>query len=105
MEPPLTPPHEGLAALDYAAVAAYMLFTFGIALWFARRQHSASDYFLGGRRMPWFVVGLSIMATLMSTQSYLGLPGEFVRNGAGFFLAYLAIPLSMVVVLFVWVPF
>ncbi len=99
------PPSAGLQPLDYAAVALYLVFTFGVALWFARRQHSTEDYFVGGRRMPWFAVGLSILATLLSTNSYLGVPGEVVKNGIGYFVGYLAIPLSMTVVLGLWVPF
>ena len=56
----------GLETLDYAAIAFYLLLTFGIALWFGRRQKDTEDYFVGGRRMPWLAVGLSILATFLS---------------------------------------
>ena len=96
---------EGLEALDYAAIALYLLLTFGIALWFGRRQKNTEDFFVGGRRMPWLAVGLSILATLFSTLTYIGMPGEVIKNGIGLFCGYLAIPFSFSVVMFLWVPF
>lgn len=96
---------SGLETLDYAAIALYMLTTFGIAVWFGRKQKSVDDYFIGGRRMPWFAVGLSILATLFSTLSYLGAPGEMIKNGIGLFIGNLAIPFSLSVVIFLWIPF
>ena len=97
--------HSGLQLLDYAAVVLYLLVTFGIAVWFGRRQKNTEDFFVGGRRMPWFAVGLSILATLFSTLSYLGVPGEMIKQGAGMFLGYLAIPVTYVVISYVWIPF
>lgn len=99
---PLT---SGLEPLDYAAIVIYMLVTFGIAVWFGRKQKNTEDYFVGGRHMPWFAVGLSILATLFSTLSYLGVPGEMIKHGVGLFAGYLAVPFSMFVVLYFWVPF
>jgi solute:Na+ symporter, SSS family len=99
------PTEIGLKTLDYAAIAVYMLGTFGIALWFGRKQKTTDDFFVGGRHMPWFAVGLSILATLFSTLSYLGAPGEMIRNGIGLFIGNLAIPFSLSVVFFLWIPF
>jgi SSS family solute:Na+ symporter len=95
----------GLELLDYAAVALYLLVTFGIALWFGHRQKNTEDFFVGGRRMPWLAVGLSILATLFSTISYLGTPGEVIKHGIGIFMGYLAIPLNFLVVMYLLVPF
>ncbi len=97
--------NAGLRPLDYAAVVTYLLLTFGVAAWMAHRQKSTEDFFLGGRRMPWFAVGLSIMATLMSTQTYVGVPGEFVKNGVAYFFGYISVILAMFVVFRYWVPF
>ena len=95
----------GLQGLDFLAIAAYLLVTLAIVVWSLRRQSSTEDFFLGGRRMPWMAVGLSLMATLMSTISYLGVPGEMIKHGVTMFAGYLTLPLSMAVVLLVWVPF
>ena len=95
----------GLGPLDYAAVVAYLLFTFGIALWFGRKQHDVDDFFVGGRRMPWFAVGLSILATLFSTLTYLGMPGITIKSGIGVYSGYLAAPFNIAVVTLLWIPF
>lgn len=96
---------SGLQGLDLGAIACYFALTFGIALWFGWRQRNTEDFFVGGRRMPWFAVGLSILATLFSTLSYLGMPGETIKNGMGVFAGYLAVPFSMAVVTLLWIPF
>ena len=73
--------YHQLEWLDYSLIGAYFVATVWMALIFSRRQHSAEEYFLGGRRMPWFAVGLSLMATLTSTVSYLATPGEVIKYG------------------------
>ena len=97
--------NAGLEWPDFAAIAFYFALTFGIAVWFGRKQKDVDDFFVGGRRMPWFAVGLSILATLFSTLSYLGMPGEMIKNGMGVFMGILAAPLSMAVIMLLWIPF
>lgn len=96
---------RGLTSIDFAAIVAYFVLTFGIALWFGRKQKDTEDFFVGGRHMPWFAVGLSILATLFSTLSYLGVPGEMIKHGVGLFVGYLSLPLTAVVITFLWIPF
>jgi SSS family transporter len=98
-------PQGGLGRIDIAVVALYFAGTFGIAWWFGRRQRNVDDFLVGGRHMPWFAVGLSILATLFSTLSYLAVPGEMIKHGVGFFLGYLALPLTATVILKLWIPF
>lgn len=98
-------PRAGLEWVDFVAVIAYLAVTIGIVVWSSRRQSTTEDFFLGGRSMPWMAVGLSLLATLMSSISYMGTPGEMIGNGFAMFAQYLAIPFSMSVVLLVWVPF
>ncbi len=96
---------SGLATLDYVVIALYMVSTFGIAVWFGSKQETTDDFFIGSRRMPWFAVGLSILATLFSTLSYLGMPGYTIKNGIALLVGYMAVPFSMTVVFFFWIPF
>lgn len=95
----------GLGPLDFTAVILYLVITFGIAWAFGRKQKNVDDFFVGGRHMPWFAVGLSILATLFSTLSYLGVPGEMIKHGIGLFGGYLCLPLTALVISFVWIPF
>lgn len=99
------PISAGLELLDFIAIVGYLMLTFGIALWFSYRQKNTEDFFVGGRSMPWFAVGLSILATLFSTLSYQALPAESIKNGFGMFMGTLAAPLYMSVILLLWIPF
>jgi SSS family solute:Na+ symporter len=95
----------GLERLDFVVVALYVLATLGIVGWAALRQHGTEEFFLGNRRLPWLAVGLSIMATLLSSLTYLGLTGEVVKNGvAAYMMQAAVIPAGFIVVL-VFIPF
>jgi SSS family solute:Na+ symporter len=98
-------PDAGLQTLDYLAIVAYLATTLAIGYYASRRQADTDDYFLGGRRMPWFAVGLSMMATFMSTNTFLGLPGEMIKYGPAYVIGYLAYPLVALVVIGLWIPF
>jgi solute:Na+ symporter, SSS family len=91
--------------LDYAAIVAYLAITMLIVYRASRKQEDTEDFFLGNRSMPWFAVGLSIMATLLSTNTYLGAPGEMIKYGPAWVLGFAAYPLILLVVLYVWIPF
>jgi solute:Na+ symporter, SSS family len=86
-------------------VLLFMLGMLGMGWYFSRRQETSEDYYLAGRRMPWWAVGLSMLATLTSTISYLMMPGEMIRAGVGFFTGVLAYPLIAAFVIFVAIPF
>ncbi|MSR58104.1 MAG: hypothetical protein EXS05_10560 [Planctomycetaceae bacterium] len=98
-------PRAGLELIDFVGVALYLAVTIAIVVWSSRRQTTTEDFFLGGRSMPWMAVGLSLLATLMSSISYMGVPGEMIGKGVAMFAQYLSLPFSMCVVLLVWVPF
>jgi SSS family solute:Na+ symporter len=67
--------------LNYAILAAYLAAMLGIGLFFARKQENAEMFFLGGRKLPWIAVAMSMYASLTSAVTYLGLPGTaFAEN-------------------------
>ena len=102
---PSLPLAVGLQPIDYIIVFVYMTGMMCVGVYFARRQTNIQDFFVGGRRMPWLATGLSLIATLMSTLTYLGAPGEMIKHGIGQSVALLALPFSFAVVGFLWVPF
>lgn len=101
----ISPPDDGLGLLDFLGVGAYLLVTAVIVWWSSRKGSDTEDFFLAGRRMPWLAVGLSMMATLLSTLTYLSSPGEMIKNGVALFIGYGGIPFAMAVVLLLWLPF
>ncbi len=60
--------------LDLTIVIGYLLGVTALGLHFRRNQHSATDYFLGGRTAPWWALALSIVATETSTLTIIGVP-------------------------------
>ncbi|MCO6457246.1 MAG: hypothetical protein J5I93_18265 [Pirellulaceae bacterium] len=70
-----------LHSVDYGVLLLYLLVMVAIGWYFSGQQHSSRDFFLAGRSMGWFPVGLSIMATLLSALTYSGIPGEAYREG------------------------
>jgi Na+/proline symporter len=80
-----------LTSLDYMVLGLYLSAMIGVGLYFSREQRTSRDFFLAGRSMAWFPVGLSIMATLVSVLSYSGIPGESYFVGYKFLVLPLAI--------------
>jgi len=95
----------GFQRTDYLVILAYMAGVLGMGIFLARRQHDSEDYFLGGRKLPWFAVGLSLVASLISTLSYLGYPGEVIRHGVANAVSNLVIPLALLLISLMWLPF
>ena len=96
---------SGLAGLDYVVLVAYAAAMLGMGFYIARKQRSTEDFFVGGRNLPAWAVGLSLLASLLSTITFLGMPGEMFRTGMGFLTRYLAIPFVLLVVWCLWLPF
>lgn len=61
-------------AIDWVVVALYLGVVVLIGLWASRGQASKRDFFLGGRQLPWWVVGFSIVATETSALTFIGVP-------------------------------
>lgn len=69
-------------ALDWTVLAAYFGVLLGIAWWVVRRQPAtATDYFLAGRHVGWFVVGASIFASNIGSEHVVGLAGTAAKTG------------------------
>ena len=98
-------PVGGLTGLDHVVIGIYLCCMLGMGLYIALRQRSTDDFFVAGRNMPSWAVGISILASLLSTITYLGMPGEMFRTGVAFLTRQLGIPLVLLVVWFLWIPF
>ncbi len=89
--------------LDIAAVAAYLLLilTFGVV--FGRHQ-SRREFFVAGRSMGWLAVGLSVMATLFSSNSFVFYPSAAFGDSLRIGLSLIAFLLMTPVVIWVFIP-
>jgi len=60
----------------WGVLVGYFLLMFVMGVYFARKKKSADDFFRGGQRVPWFVAGMSIFATMLSSVSFIALPAQ-----------------------------
>ena len=71
-----------LETLDFSIVAVYLIATIALGIYFARRkQTSPEGYFLAGRDLTWPFIGLSLFATNISTEHFVGLAADGHRLG------------------------
>ena len=60
--------------LDGSVLVVYLAALVGLGAWFSRREQGTADYFLAGRRIPWWAAGISLYATQLSAITYLATP-------------------------------
>lgn len=70
----------------------------------ARGNRGIHDYLLAGKTMPWWVIGMSIMATQASAITFIGTTGQGYVDGVRFVQFYFGLPIAMVVISAVAVP-
>ncbi len=91
-----------LSPIDLLMCVVYLALVFGLAWRSAKGQRDNEDYFLGGRNMSWFAVGVSMFATSFSSISFLGLPQRGAYQDFSFYLTILFIPFVITPILW-WV--
>ena len=95
---------NALTIWDYLVVIAYGVGMLAIGWACSRTQDSTEEYFLGGRGMHWLLIGLSTMATLVSTITYLTTPGELIKNGFGYLWSQAAVFIAFFPIGFIIIP-
>ncbi len=94
-----------LTSVDYLVIVAYLAATMVIGLWVGSYVRSGSDFFLAGRSLPWWAVGMSLVATDIGGTDLIGVGGDAYRHGIvmGNFEWIGCIP-AMLVGAFVFIP-
>ncbi len=90
--------------LDWTVVAAYFGLIAFIGYWTGRGSRGLEDYFLARRSMPWYAMGLSVMATQASAITLVGTTGQAYVDGMRFIQIYLGLPIAMVILCVTLVP-
>lgn len=98
------PSGTGLAPIDWLIIVVYAVGTIGLGWYYSRRQCSTKEYFVGSGSMHPGLIGVSLFATLLSTISYLSMPGESLGKGPMYILSLLAMPAIYAFVGFVLLP-
>ena len=95
---------KSLGWLDYSALGLYFAALVSIGIYCSRREANTEVYFLGGGRIPWWALGISIFSTSLSSITYLAIPANaYATNWVGF-LSNLCIVLVAPFVVWLYVP-
>lgn len=91
--------------INWVIVAAYLTVVIGDGLRRTRGTKDIEGYFLAGRSLPWWAVGLSVMATQLSAITLIGTTGQGATDGLRFVQFYFGLPIAMVLLGVTIVPF
>lgn len=91
--------------LNYAVIILYFLSMAAIGPYFTRREKSTHDFFLGGKRIPWWAAGLSIFGTQLSSITYMAIPAMSYRTDWVYFLGNMMIVVAAPLVIGLYLPF
>ena len=70
-----------LTPLDFVLLGLYLAGTLGVGLWIGRSIRTGEDFFLGGRRLPWWAIGMSLVATDIGGPDIIGVGGAAYDHG------------------------
>lgn len=91
--------------LDWVVVVVYLTWIIWSGLRSSRRTNEMDGYFRANRSLPWWAVGLSVMATQLSAITLVGTTGQGYASGMRFVQFYLGLPLAMIILSLTVVPF
>jgi solute:Na+ symporter, SSS family len=91
--------------IDWTIIAVYLVWIVWDGIRLTKRSHELEGYFLGGRSLPWWAVGLSVMATQLSAITMVGTTGQGYADGMRFLQFYFALPIAMIILSVTLVPF
>jgi SSS family transporter len=94
-----------VSALDWAILIAYLAYVGIDGIRRTRRSTEIEGYLLANRSLPWWAVGLSVMATQLSAVTMIGTTGQGATDGLRFIQFYFGLPLAMVIIGVTLVPF
>ena len=93
-----------MSNIDWIVLGVTLLIIVVYGIWKSGSNKNIDQYLMGGRSMPWYNVGLSVMATQASAITFLSAPGQAYADGMRFVQFYLGLPLAMIVLCVTFVP-
>ncbi|QXV66485.1 sodium:solute symporter [Mucilaginibacter sp. 21P] len=93
-----------MSLTDWIVLALTLLGIVSYGIWKSGRSNNIDHYLAGDRSLPWYHVGLSVMATQASAITFLSAPGQAYSDGMRFVQFYFGLPLAMIVLCITFVP-
>jgi SSS family transporter len=91
--------------IDWTILSAYLIWIVVDGIRLTKKSKELEGYFLASRSIPWWAVGLSVMATQLSAITMIGTTGQGYAEGMRFIQYYYALPLAMLILSVTFVPF
>lgn len=93
-----------MSPIDWIVLLSTLVFITVYGIYKSRGNKNIEGYLLGDKSMPWYTIGLSIMATQASAITFLSAPGQAFTDGMRFLQFYFGLPLAMIVLCVTAVP-
>ncbi len=93
-----------LTFADWSVIVLYLLGIIALGVWFGKDQRNTRDYFLGSKNIPWWGIGLSIVAAETSALTIIGVPGMAYGGNLAFLQLIIGYVLARIILAIVMVP-
>ena len=90
--------------VDLTIIAITILLTLGIGIYFAKKQKSSERYFIGNRKVPSWIIGMSMFVTIISSVTFLAYPSAAYRSNWILLVQGLMIPFALLATIHIIVP-
>src|SRR5438876_2816412 len=97
-------PNQYFDSADWLVIAVYLVGIILFGLWFGKDQKNTRDYFLGSKNIPWWGIGLSIVAAETSALTIIGVPGTSYASDIGFIQMIIGYVIARIILAIVMVP-
>ncbi len=87
-----------MTQIDWIVLFAWLVFIVSYGMWRGRGSGTSASFMLAGRTMPWYAMGLSIMATQAGAISFISTTGQAYADGMRFAQFYFGLPVAMVLI-------
>src|SRR6201996_1701318 len=89
---------------DWVVLVGWLIFLVSYGLYRGRGSDSVNKYLLAGKSMPWYAMGLSILATQASAITFISTTGQGYVDGLRFAQFYFGLPVAMILISMTAVP-
>jgi len=93
-----------MSTIDWLVMGITLLAIVIYGMWKSRGTKNIRGFLLADKKLPWYHVGLSVMATQASAITFLSAPGQAYSDGMRFLQFYFGLPLAMIVLCVTFIP-
>src|SRR5437868_12500657 len=93
-----------LTVADWSIIIFYLVGIIALGVWFGKDQRNTRDYFLGGKNIPWWGIGLSIVAAETSALTIISVPAMSFGTNIAFIQIVVGYVIARIILAVVMVP-